>query len=51
LLGALAHELEVDPEIWLDVLVRRVPQKYVEQNKQAFWIGKMGEKMPVNSGQ
>jgi indolepyruvate ferredoxin oxidoreductase beta subunit len=39
LLGALARELDVDPEIWLDVLVKRVPQKYIEQNKQAFWRG------------
>jgi indolepyruvate ferredoxin oxidoreductase beta subunit len=39
LLGALAHELDVDPEVWLDVIVKRVPQKYIEQNKQAFWAG------------
>ncbi len=39
LLGALARELGVDPEIFLDVLVKRVPQKYVEENKQAFWKG------------
>ena len=43
LLGALARELDVDPELWLDVIVKRVPQKYVEQNKQAFWKGRMGE--------
>jgi indolepyruvate ferredoxin oxidoreductase, beta subunit len=40
LLGVLARELDVDPEIWLDVLVRRVPPKYVEQNKAAFWKGR-----------
>jgi indolepyruvate ferredoxin oxidoreductase beta subunit len=45
LLGALAHALEVDPEIWLDVVVKRVPQKYIEQNKQAFWAGRLGEKV------
>jgi indolepyruvate ferredoxin oxidoreductase beta subunit len=39
LLGALARELGVDPEIFLDVLVKRVPQKYVEENKKAFWKG------------
>jgi indolepyruvate ferredoxin oxidoreductase, beta subunit len=39
LLGALARELDVDPEVWLDVLVQRVPQKYVEENKKAFWAG------------
>ncbi len=43
LLGALARELDVDPEIWLDVLVKRVPQKYVELNKVAFWKGRIGE--------
>lgn len=43
LLGALAKEMDVDPEIWLDVIVKRVPQKYVEQNKAAFWKGRMGE--------
>lgn len=43
LLGALAREMDVDPEIWLDVLVKRVPHKYVEQNKTAFWMGRMGE--------
>jgi len=39
LLGALARELEVDPEVWLDVIVKRVPQKYIEENKRAFWAG------------
>jgi indolepyruvate ferredoxin oxidoreductase beta subunit len=39
LIGALARELDVDPEIWLDVLVQRVPRKYVEENKKAFWAG------------
>ncbi len=39
LIGALARELDVDPEIWLDVLVQRVPHKYVEENKKAFWAG------------
>ncbi len=39
LIGALARELDVDPEIWLDVLVQRVPNKYVEENKKAFWAG------------
>jgi len=39
LLGALAHELDVDPEIWLDVIVKRVPRKYLKENKRAFWKG------------
>jgi indolepyruvate ferredoxin oxidoreductase beta subunit len=43
LLGALARELDIDPEIWLDVIVKRVPQKYVEENKKAFWAGRMGK--------
>ncbi len=47
LLGALANELDVDPEIFLDVLVHRVPKKYIEENKKAFWAGRMGEKMTV----
>jgi indolepyruvate ferredoxin oxidoreductase beta subunit len=41
LLGALAHVLDTDPEVWLSVIVQRVPQKYVELNKQAFWAGRM----------
>jgi indolepyruvate ferredoxin oxidoreductase beta subunit len=49
LLGALARELDVDPEIWLDVLVRRVPQKYIEENKKAFWAGRMGEPVLVKA--
>ena len=39
MLGALARELGIDPEFWLDVIVKRVPQKYVEENKKAFWRG------------
>lgn len=46
LLGALAREMQVDPEIWLEVIVKRVPQKYVEQNKQAFWAGRT-ENLPI----
>lgn len=39
LLGALANAMNGDSQVWLDVIVRRVPQKYAEQNKQAFWAG------------
>ena len=46
LLGALAREMDVDPEVWLDVIVKRVPPKYLEENKKAFWAGRMGEKVP-----
>ena len=42
-LNHLARELDVDPEIWLDVLVQRVPHKYIEENKKAFWKGRLGE--------
>jgi hypothetical protein len=38
-LGALSRELDVDQELWLDVIVKRVPSKYIELNKQAFWKG------------
>ena len=40
LLGALSYELQVETEIWLDVLIRRVPPKYAEQNKKAFLAGR-----------
>lgn len=43
LLGALSREMNVDPETWLDVIVQRVPKKYVEENKKAFWAGRMGK--------
>jgi indolepyruvate ferredoxin oxidoreductase beta subunit len=46
LLGALAREMDVDPEVWLDVIVKRVPHKYLEENKKAFWAGRMGEPAP-----
>ena len=46
LLGALAREMDVDPEVWLDIIVKRVPKKYIEENKKAFWAGRMGEKVP-----
>jgi indolepyruvate ferredoxin oxidoreductase beta subunit len=51
LLGALALRLgrvfrsEVDPAVWLAVIERRVPPKYVELNRQAFWEGH--DRLPV----
>jgi indolepyruvate ferredoxin oxidoreductase beta subunit len=39
LLGALACELEIEPQIWIDILLRRVPAKYAEQNEKAFKAG------------
>lgn len=40
LLGVLSTRLEVPPETWLAVIERRVPSKYVELNRQAFWEGR-----------
>lgn len=46
LLGALSARLaksaqrEVDPAVWLTVVERRVPPKYVELNRAAFWEGR-----------
>lgn len=40
LLGALSTRLNVPPEIWLTVIERRVPPKYVELNREAFWEGR-----------
>lgn len=40
LLGTLSTRLDVPPETWLAVIERRVPQKYVELNREAFWEGR-----------
>jgi len=46
LLGALSGRLakfpqgEIDPAVWLEVIERRVPPKYVELNWDAFWEGR-----------
>jgi indolepyruvate ferredoxin oxidoreductase beta subunit len=40
LLGALSTRLDVSPETWLAVIARRVPPKYVELNREAFWEGR-----------
>lgn len=42
LLGALSAHLEIDPAVWLSVIERRVPRKYVEMNRAAFWAGRKG---------
>jgi indolepyruvate ferredoxin oxidoreductase beta subunit len=39
-LGALSSYMDMDPTIWLNVIERRVPPKYVELNRQAFWEGR-----------
>jgi indolepyruvate ferredoxin oxidoreductase beta subunit len=40
LLGALSTRLDVPPETWLAVIERRVPPRYVELNREAFWEGR-----------
>ncbi len=40
LLGALSTRLDVEPETWLSVVERRVPPKYAELNREAFWEGR-----------
>jgi indolepyruvate ferredoxin oxidoreductase beta subunit len=40
-LGALSTFLDqVEPEMWLEVIAKRVPSKYVEVNKLAFQFGR-----------
>jgi len=41
MLGAFSTLLDVPPERWKDVILKRVPAKYVEMNKQAFYAGRM----------
>ena len=40
LLGALASFLDVPDEAWLQVIEARVPPRYVELNRQAFFRGR-----------
>ena len=40
LLGAISTRLDVDPKTWLSVIKRRVPSKYIELNREAFWEGR-----------
>ncbi len=39
LLGVLARSLEIDKKIWVDVISKRVPEKFVEINIKAFEEG------------
>ena len=42
LLGALSCQIEgIDPDVWTTVIQRRVPKKYAELNRAAFWEGRM----------
>lgn len=40
ILGSLSTRLDVDPETWLSVIERRVPPKYADLNRKAFWEGR-----------
>jgi indolepyruvate ferredoxin oxidoreductase beta subunit len=40
LLGTLSTRLDVLPGTWLTVIEQRVPPRYVEQNREAFWEGR-----------
>jgi indolepyruvate ferredoxin oxidoreductase, beta subunit len=39
LLGALSGLMEIDTEIWIDVIRHRVPAKVADLNVSAFWRG------------
>jgi indolepyruvate ferredoxin oxidoreductase, beta subunit len=39
LLGLLAVELEMEPQVWLTVIERLVPVKFVQLNRDAFRLG------------
>jgi indolepyruvate ferredoxin oxidoreductase beta subunit len=40
ILGALSAALEMDPQAWLEVIEKRVPQKHIEVNRKAFHAGR-----------
>jgi len=40
MLGAFSSLLDVDPAIWEDVILARVPEKHVDLNRTAFHIGR-----------
>lgn len=40
ILGALSTRLEVESDTWLSVIERRVPPKYADLNRRAFWAGR-----------
>ncbi|MCR4420647.1 MAG: indolepyruvate oxidoreductase subunit beta [Clostridia bacterium] len=40
LLGLLSLQLGVPEEVWLEVIARRVPERFVELNQQAFLVGR-----------
>ena len=42
LLGAMSGLIEIDPQLWVDVIKQRVPAKALELNVKAFWQGPRG---------
>jgi indolepyruvate ferredoxin oxidoreductase beta subunit len=40
LLGALSKFLDIAPEVWLEALVTRVPQRFIDVNEKAFLRGR-----------
>ncbi len=40
MLGALSALLDVPPEVWLEVIAERVPERYAELNRRAFLRGR-----------
>jgi len=40
LIGVLSTRLDVPPETWVSVIEQRVPPKYTDLNRQAFWEGR-----------
>lgn len=41
MLGALSRQVDsIDPDVWTTVIQRRVPKKYAELNRVAFWEGR-----------
>jgi indolepyruvate ferredoxin oxidoreductase beta subunit len=45
--GAKSPPWAIDPAVWLEVIERRVPPRYAELNREAFWEGQ--KKLPVRS--
>jgi indolepyruvate ferredoxin oxidoreductase beta subunit len=40
LLGAMSGLIEIDPQLWVDVIKQRVPAKALDLNVNAFWRGR-----------
>ena len=39
LLGAMAKQLDIDKQVWLDTIKATVPAKFIEMNEKAFVLG------------